>query len=165
MVKKVLDGVEKLLSFVVILLLAAMTVVIFYQVILRYVFQSANIWAEEFARYAFIWVTMFGAALCVRRGRHIRIDVFVNILPQKLQWILEIGMHLLVLVFLGVAVRQGIAICMKTGAQISSGLRLPMSFMYSSIPVASLLMMVFSLERMGERFGQLFFKRGEEEEG
>lgn len=162
MVKKVLDWVEKVLDWMVIGLLVAMTGVIFYQVILRYVFHSANIWAEEFARYAFIWVTMFGAAICIRRGRHIRIDVFVNILPKKMQGILEIAMDFIVLVFLGVAAKQGLAICMKTGAQISSGLRLPMSFMYSSIPVSSLLMMVFLLEQMGARLGQIFSKEGRE---
>lgn len=162
MVKKILDWVEKILSWIVIILLTAMTMVIFYQVILRYVFHSANIWAEEFARYAFIWVTMFGAAICIRRYRHIRIDVFVNILPEKMQCILELGMHAVVLIFLTVSTWYGITICMKTGAQISSGLRLPMSFMYSSIPVSSVIMIAFILERMGEGIGRGFMKKEKE---
>ena len=48
--KKVLDKLEKALLILMGILLAVMVLSIFYQVLLRYVFQSANVWSEELAR-------------------------------------------------------------------------------------------------------------------
>src|SRR6202051_4654905 len=35
-------------------------------------------WAQELATYMFVWMAKFGAALGVRTGIHVGVDVFVN---------------------------------------------------------------------------------------
>ncbi|MDR1826761.1 MAG: TRAP transporter small permease subunit, partial [Methylobacteriaceae bacterium] len=79
------DRVERTINALIIVLLMLMTIVIFYQVVLRYVFHGTNIWAEEFARYAFIWIVMLGSASAIRRFQHIRIDFLVQCFPEKAQ--------------------------------------------------------------------------------
>ena len=55
--------------------LVAMTLIILWQVIGRYVFNQSPSWSEQFALYLMIWTVLFGAAAGVREQFHIRMTV------------------------------------------------------------------------------------------
>lgn len=59
--------------------------VIFVEVVRRFVFDYSSIWGEETARYAFIYLVWIAAAAAVRDRAHIRIDVLLTILPKRLR--------------------------------------------------------------------------------
>jgi tripartite ATP-independent transporter DctM subunit len=50
-------------------------------VISRYVFNSPLTWTDELASTLFIWLAMLGAVIALRRGEHMRLTAFVNMLP------------------------------------------------------------------------------------
>lgn len=56
------------------LLLAAITLSILAQVILRYFFRSSIPWVEEFSTGAFVWTVMLGASIALRERAHLTID-------------------------------------------------------------------------------------------
>jgi C4-dicarboxylate transporter DctQ subunit len=62
-------------------LLAAMTVLTFVQVILRYGFSMAVQWSLEATVYLFAWLILIGISYGVKTGSHIGVDALVNILP------------------------------------------------------------------------------------
>ncbi len=65
--KKVLHFLdEHFEEMMLVILLAVMTASIFYQVVMRYVFNSAPSWTEELCRYSFIWCAYFGVSLGVK---------------------------------------------------------------------------------------------------
>jgi len=55
------------------------------QVVLRFFFSSAAVWAEETAVYGMIFAVYFGATMAVRDRGHIRITLVVNRLSRKWQ--------------------------------------------------------------------------------
>lgn len=67
------------------LLLAAMTLLTFLQVVLRYVFNSSLIWALEADFYLFAWLILIGMSYGVRVHAHIGIDLAVKALPPTLR--------------------------------------------------------------------------------
>lgn len=69
-----LHGVEKTLLVV---LMLAMALVTFVQVIARYVFNSGAVWALELTVFLFAWLVLLGAAHLAREGRHIGIDALI----------------------------------------------------------------------------------------
>lgn len=69
-------------------LLLAATVVLFINVIARYLFSNASTWAEEAIRYAVIWVTFYGGSLCAKNKMHVGIDIFVQKTPPQVTKIL-----------------------------------------------------------------------------
>ncbi|RYD06992.1 hypothetical protein N752_01485 [Desulforamulus aquiferis] len=66
-------------------LLLSATLLLFINVILRYVFTSSTTWAEEAIRYAIVWVTFFGASLCARNKMHVGIDIFIQMAPPLIK--------------------------------------------------------------------------------
>lgn len=78
---EVVDWIEET---VLALLLAAMTLVTFGQVVARYVFNSGAVWALELTVFLFAWLVLLGAGYGVRVGAHIGVDFLVRLLPPKL---------------------------------------------------------------------------------
>jgi C4-dicarboxylate transporter DctQ subunit len=101
--KKMLNRLEE---YIIALLLAAMTLITFSQVIARYFFNSGAVWALELTTYLFAWLVLFGMSYGVRVGGHIGVDVVTRLLPKKWQTIFAIIAALLcmlycVLIFIG----------------------------------------------------------------
>lgn len=81
--------------------LAAMTLLTFIQVILRYVFNTGFIWALEANFYMFGWLVLIGASYCVRVKAHIGVDAAVRLLPPRTRRAVGILVVLLALLYCG----------------------------------------------------------------
>jgi len=79
--QKLIDGFFKLLEFLVVAMLFAMVVMVFGNVVARYVFNTGIVLSEEMSRYCFIWLTYLGAMVAMREGGHLGMDSLVKILP------------------------------------------------------------------------------------
>lgn len=64
-------------------LFSIMCVVMFIQVIMRYIWGAPFTWGEEIARYSQIWLVYIGACACTRVGRHIRVDILDILYPKS----------------------------------------------------------------------------------
>lgn len=61
--------------------LVAMVIVVFGNVVLRWVFNSGITVSEEMSRYCFIWLTYIGAMVAMRENGHLGVDTLVRKLP------------------------------------------------------------------------------------
>lgn len=66
-------------------LLAAMTLLTFTQVILRYVFNSGWVWSLEATTYSFAALVLIGMSYGVRTRSHIAIDLLVKRFPKHVR--------------------------------------------------------------------------------
>jgi TRAP-type C4-dicarboxylate transport system permease small subunit len=78
--KKILDSVFEWVLKLAMVLLLAMVVIVFFNVVLRYGFKSGIHWSEEISLVIVIWFTFIAMALGVKENLHIN----VSILPKKL---------------------------------------------------------------------------------
>ena len=76
---KFLDHLEE---WIISLMLLAMTALTFYQVVLRYVFNSGLSWALELTTVFFAVMIFTGVSYGVRVGSHIGVDALVKLLPR-----------------------------------------------------------------------------------
>lgn len=120
----------------------------FYQVVMRYVFNSVPSWSEELIRFIFIWCSFIAAAAGVRERIHIGINVFVNMLPDRLVPLTEILVHAFIVVLSFYLIRYGWEATLLTQRQPSPALGLPMSWVYLSIPCMAILVMFYSVLEM-----------------
>jgi C4-dicarboxylate transporter DctQ subunit len=77
------EAVHRVEEGLIALILGAMTVLTFVQVVLRYVFNSGFIWQLEANFYLFSWLVMIGISYCVRVRAHIGVDAAVRLLPPR----------------------------------------------------------------------------------
>lgn len=78
---RALDAFEETLLA---LLLAAMVLVSFSQVVARYVFNSGWVSALELTRILFAWLILIGMSYGIRIGAHLGVDAVVRLLPRPL---------------------------------------------------------------------------------
>ena len=77
------DWFHRLEEWLIALLLAAMTLVSFGQVVARYVFNYSFTWALELSMVLFAWLIFLGIPYGVRIGSHIGVDSLVKALGPK----------------------------------------------------------------------------------
>ena len=58
-------------------------VVLFSGVVSRYVFHTPLTWTDELASTLFLWLSMFGAVVALRRGAHMRMTAIVSKLSKE----------------------------------------------------------------------------------
>ncbi|MEO8136331.1 MAG: TRAP transporter small permease [Betaproteobacteria bacterium] len=73
--------------------------VIVQEVVRRFALNYSSAWAEESARYAFIYLGYVGAAYAVRERAHIRFDILLQRLPPRLHGYVYIFGELATLLF------------------------------------------------------------------
>jgi TRAP-type C4-dicarboxylate transport system permease small subunit len=79
-----LDGAGRLIeNIVLVTLLSGMILLAVGQIVLREVFDSGIIWADQLVRLIVLWLAMMGAIAACREDRHIRIDALSHLFPDS----------------------------------------------------------------------------------
>jgi TRAP-type C4-dicarboxylate transport system permease small subunit len=121
-------------------LLVALVVVTSLQVFTRYVLNAPLTWTEELARMLFTWIVFLGAALLLKRGSHITIDILARSLaPGPRRWLLVVS-HLITLTVVGILAVKGFRLVQITGASESPALGIPWVYVYAAFPIGMSLM-------------------------
>lgn len=97
MIQKLLDQYCRLLSVLMTAALAVMVVLVFTNVVLRYVFNSGITVSEELSRWLFVWVTFLGAIVALHEGAHLGTDMLVSRLSVRGKKACLVISHLLML--------------------------------------------------------------------
>jgi len=126
-------------TFTVLMCLATLA-----NVVARYVFNAPIPWAEELARYAFIWLVFIGAALCSKHRRHVGIDVVVMALPERGRASSQLAVNLATAALMLVLIYYG-WILTAAASQPTSTLGMPTHFVYVVVPLSALLILVRTL--------------------
>lgn len=77
--------------------LALMAILIFSNVVLRYVFHSGITWSEEMSRYLFIWLIFLGAISAMKDNEHLGMDMVIKRLPKWMKKICFVISNVLIL--------------------------------------------------------------------
>lgn len=126
-----------LLVFVIGLLLAG--------VISRYVLSLPIVWIDEAASISFLWLAMLGSAIAIDRNEHLRLTIFLNLIPER-------GGHFVDALALLVVATVLLALIVPASQYVqeewyvtSAALNIPMSFRASAIVAGLALMSVIAV--------------------
>ncbi|MFB2531507.1 TRAP transporter small permease subunit [Paracoccus sp. p4-l81] len=137
----VIDGV-------IALLLAAMIVLVFANVVLRYGFSSGIRQSVELARLWFVWVVMLGAAVVLRRGEHLALAEFSEkLMPRAVPWLRRLCWTV-VIVAVGMLFIGALNQTRANWANISPLTGLPSALFYLAGVVSAVLMGVIAVVRL-----------------
>ena len=124
--------------------------IVFMEVIRRFVFSYSSIWAEETARYAFIYLVWLGASAAIRDRSHIRIDIIFKFLSEKKKAYLYITGEVITFIFAGLALyysAEGVLLTIKFET-LTSGLRISQAWFTFAVPFGLSLLMIRIVQRI-----------------
>lgn len=146
-IHKASDLIDRICCTMIIILIAMMVLVTAMQIICR-VFFNALSWSEEITRYLLVYSTFFGAASVYKKNGHISVLVVQHLLPPRFQKYVATFVNLLCAALFGIAVFYGFRYMRLQGNQLSAALRVPMKYLYMSIPVGFSFMIVHAIDNI-----------------
>lgn len=132
-------------KWALILILGAMSILVFANVSLRYLTNFSITWSEEVARYLMIWMTFVGAGLVLRFGGHVAITNAQDAMPKPVQRILRVAIAILLFAFFAVMLWMGHEYMGRTQAQLTPATRISFSYVYAAMPIGFILLIVHLL--------------------
>ena len=117
--------------------IAVMSVVVFVQVVFRFIVKSSLPWSEELSRYLQVYITFFGTAYGIQTGAHLGIEAFTHLLPKGGRKVLAILVQIVSMLVCTLILKLGVDIVMSQMAsgQVSPAMRIPMWVIYGAIPM------------------------------
>ena len=146
--KKLNELFFRLAELTLVLMLSAMVVMVFGNVVLRYGFNDSIIYSEELSRFFFIWITFLGAIVTMRENAHLGLDSVVRKLSLRGKKACFAVSNLLMLMccalmFYGTLKQHGI-----NASTRSAVTELPMSWVYGVGYIASVAMGLMILGKL-----------------
>lgn len=132
----------KALEWFAMICMVVLTIIVFTDVILRYIFRQGFPWTQEIATLMLVWFSLIGMAIGVLEKIHISIEMFTARLPQKAVSVLESIDHILIAVFGGAMVYYGLLIMDMTKLSTMPATKMPSAVLYVILPLSGLLVLL-----------------------
>ncbi len=132
----------KALEWFAIICMVVLTLIVFMDVILRYIFKQGFSWTQEIATLMLVWFSFIGMAIGVLEKIHISIEMFTSKLPDKAVAVLECLNHILIAVFGGTMIYFGAVIMDMTKLSTMPATKLPSSVLYIILPLSGILVLL-----------------------
>lgn len=158
---KWIDFVNKGITMALGLLLAVMSITIFFQVFSRFFLGIPIPWVEELSRYLMIYMVFLGASIALRYQKLIAVEVFSEALSEKYRLILKTLVMIISIVFFVLLFLKGIEMMGHARVQVSPALNIPMSVPYAAIPLGALFLTMNAVAATLDMFLKTGHKREE----
>lgn len=135
MLKKVLGIIDKIEEAVLIFMLMGMVGIIFFQVIMRFVFNNSLSWSEELGKFIFVWISWLGISIGHREKEHIKITMLVDRVPYKARKILEATSELVLIVICGITLYYAVIMMFIQKNVPYAGIKISTSWGYLSLVI------------------------------
>ena len=126
-----------------------MTVIVFVEVIRRYLFNNSSSWADETAVYAFIWLSYLSASAAVRTRSHLSFSFLDGVTPTRMKIYLRLFADICFIVVAALILVTSVPIVrgqMQYG-QLMRGVDLPMALAGLAVPVGWSLILFRIIQR------------------
>ncbi len=135
---------ENVEMYICILTILAVVVIIFGEVVARYIFNHSFSWSEEVGRVLIVWITFGGSAYAFRMGAHIGVTYFYDKLKGNAKKYAYVLIQLVSIVFFIVLAYYGATYTYSQWihGQLMPATRISVAWAYSSIPVGSILVII-----------------------
>lgn len=126
---------------------------VFHEVIARYVLNKPTLYSVEISEYLLIFVAFMAAGWVLQEDRHVRMPSVVNLLPTRVRYVVGLFTSVIVLLFCSILVWQGAKASLMAFSgdyHSSSLLDVPLWIPYAIIPLGSLILGLQMVVKIGK---------------
>lgn len=135
--------VTKVLESIISLLFTLIICITILLVILRYVFNTGLYGGNELISYLFIYTTALGASIAIGKDTHIKITFIVDLLPFKIQKVINALVIFLVGFFNVALIFLSLPWIKKVGCFESPTLRIPNALVQVAVPLGCFISVIY----------------------
>ena len=132
------------------LLMALLVLDVIWQVVTRFLLNNPSSFTDELARFLLIWLGLLGAALVSGHKMHLAIDLLSDRIrsPQIQKYLAIFIDAVVVIASLSIMVFGGskLVYTIWSLGQTSTALQVPLSVVYTIIPISGLLIIYFAID-------------------
>lgn len=140
--------IELIVKNIAIFLLVVLICVVFFQVVSRIFTGKSYVQIEELSIVLAAWLGFFTLAYTARKRIHVRIDVFVNLLPYRARKIIDIVIDMAVIIASVYLVIYGYALAMRKMMVPMMVLPIKSGIQYLAFPVGMSCTFLFLMEQL-----------------
>lgn len=152
--------INKFAKLLIIILLAIMCTFTVAQIFFRYILNSALTWPEELNVFLMAWITFVGSSIAIKENEHIGISMFVDMLPQKIAFIVRLIGKFVVIYCVFLITKYGYNLALMNLTVTSDALGISMFIPRISLVVGGLMMFYQSFYLIMLDLRDLLGKRG-----
>lgn len=143
---KVCNGLDKVILSISGVCLGVLTLLIFVQVVCRYIFHNSLSWSEEIARYLEVWIVFLCGAYALGRGQHVAMDLVITHVPAKVTEVFS-KFHACAFIFFSIFMLiYSIQFMITEKTQSMASLRwVPKNVVYLALVISAVCMFIYSL--------------------
>lgn len=125
-------------------ILVVLIVLTFAGVIWRRLFNAPFTWLEEVQLACMVWIVFAAGGAAFRTGNHVAIEMIVDLMPKKIQKVMEIFISIVVVLVIGYLFKNSLGFInlFIRSARSTSMLKIPYWLIYGIAPVSYILMIV-----------------------
>ena len=138
--KKLAYAFDRVEDFVLVTMFSGMVAVIFYQVIMRYVFNNSSSWSEELGKFLFVWISWLGISIGARRAEHIKIALIVDRMPFKAAHVTNMLAEAVVVVISAITAWYAYTLVLSQSSVHFAAIKISMSWGYMAVLLGCALM-------------------------
>lgn len=146
--RRVVDGMNIVIRWVLAALMLIMTVLIGWQVMARFIIGDSLTFSEEVSRFVMVWLVIVGAAYAAKNGRLMKVDIVEHMLSGKAKQTVIMIAGLLSIVFYLVLVVFGFFIVNAVSYQLTPATEVSMSIPMAALPVGGILLIINTIHQM-----------------
>ena len=146
-IDRILAKFEKFLDLVTSVILAGLLLIVWAQVVSRYVLNSSLPWTEEAARYLMIWGVLLGVNLAFLNGYLISINFITDKLPERVQAVMGLVRKLCALFYTGILAYYGVFLAIMGARMESPAMGIQYTWVFAAVPIGAALLFVLFLLR------------------
>jgi TRAP-type C4-dicarboxylate transport system permease small subunit len=144
-VKNIGKTIDHLFNGINVIALSIMSIIVFGNVVLRYVFNSGITWSEELARYLFVWMVLLGSIMVLKDNGHLGVETFIRRLSKPLKKAVYILSNLIVLYILFLIIEGSWKMTLLNARNYGPATGMPLSMIYGTGVVMGVSMAVITI--------------------
>jgi len=148
-ISDILDYAASTLAGIITVVLTTITLA---GVIYRFVLDNPIVWVYEFTVVCFAWMIFLGMSMAFKRKEQISLTFLSEALPEGPRVWLNRLILIIVLIFLVISTREGLAVSQSTWYQVYNTVPISKGFFYASLPVSAVISFVHILVDFLETF-------------
>jgi C4-dicarboxylate transporter DctQ subunit len=148
-ISDILDFAASALAGIITIVLTTITLA---GVIYRFVLDNPIVWVYEFTVVCFAWMIFLGMSMAFKRKEQISLTFLSDALPEGARVWLSRVILLVLLVFLVISTKEGVAVSQSTWYQVYNTVPISKGLFYASLPVSAVISFVHILLEFLETF-------------